>query len=156
MDNVQEVLDHEKLRHRDMTVTYRIMRLTTLWRGHLERAYKERGLSLALVRPVAYLILMPEGLSQHELAEALQCDDSSLVRIIDALEKKKIVKRVADPKDRRLKRIYVTEIGKELFEPLRAATANVEAAILSGLDARQQDDLIRVIDQLILNAQRAV
>ncbi|OUJ13581.1 hypothetical protein HK28_01905 [Acetobacter sp. DsW_063] len=63
---------------------------------------------------------------------------------------------MADARDRRLKRIYVTEIGKDIFEPLRAATACIEASILSGLDTRQQDKLIGVIDQLILNAQRTL
>ncbi len=56
-----------------------------------------------------------ESASQKELGEICLKDKTSITRIIDALEKKNLVVRIADQLDHRIKRIVLTNAGKQLF-----------------------------------------
>ena len=66
-----------------------------------------------------WMILGPiwqlESPSQKELGEICFRDKPSITRIIDSLEKKSLVVRVPDQIDHRLKRVILTNAGKQLF-----------------------------------------
>ena len=66
-----------------------------------------------------WMILGPiwqlESPSQKELGEICFRDKSSITRIIDSLEKKSLVVRVPDQIDHRIKRVILTNAGKQLF-----------------------------------------
>lgn len=52
------------------------------------------------------------GMNQQELAMISCKDKTSMVRLIDGLEKRKLVVRTPDKEDRRQKKIYLTVKGK--------------------------------------------
>ena len=56
-----------------------------------------------------------EGLSHKEISEYCLKDKTSVTKIIDTLEKKNLVVRVADQLDHRVKRVVLSNKGKELF-----------------------------------------
>ena len=51
-----------------MALTFRVMRLAAVWRTRLERALRPHGMTVAVMRPLAYLMMMPEGATQRDLA----------------------------------------------------------------------------------------
>ena len=55
------------------------------------------------------------GLSHKEISEYCLKDKTSVTKIIDTLEKKNLVVRVADQLDHRVKRVVLSNKGKELF-----------------------------------------
>lgn len=63
-----------------------------------------------------YLLLMRlyavEGASQDQLAEMLSFDKAMVTRTIALLEEKDFVRREKDGKDRRVRRVYLTEKGR--------------------------------------------
>ena len=63
--------------------------------------------------PVLDQIYLNPGINQRELATLCLRDPSTLVSTIDALEKKGLVRRVADENDRRAFRLVITEAGTE-------------------------------------------
>ena len=56
-----------------------------------------------------------EGLSHKEISEYCLKDKTSVTKIIDILEKKNLVVRVSDQLDHRVKRVVLSNKGKELF-----------------------------------------
>jgi DNA-binding MarR family transcriptional regulator len=56
-----------------------------------------------------------EGISHKEISEYCLKDKTSVSRIIDTLEKKNLVVRVPDQLDHRVKRVVLSNKGKELF-----------------------------------------
>jgi DNA-binding MarR family transcriptional regulator len=50
----------------------------------------------------------------REVAATMGCDSSNLTGITDRLEERGLVMRTADPDDRRVKRLVLTEDGKRL------------------------------------------
>lgn len=57
-----------------------------------------------------------QPLSMGELAERLCCDASNVTGIVDRLEARGLVERQPDPDDRRVKRLVLTEPGRELWQ----------------------------------------
>ena len=56
-----------------------------------------------------------DGVSHKEISEYCLKDKTSVTKIIDTLEKKNIVVRVSDQLDHRVKRVVLSNKGKELF-----------------------------------------
>ncbi len=56
-----------------------------------------------------------ESPSQKELGKICLKDKPSITRIIDTLEKKSLVVRISDQIDHRIKRVVLTNAGKQLF-----------------------------------------
>ena len=59
-----------------------------------------------------------EGISQNELAKVIRTDRTTVMVIIDNLEKKGLLSRKPDIKDRRKNNIYYTAKGKEVFSAI--------------------------------------
>ena len=55
-------------------------------------------------------------LSMGELADRLFCDASNVTGIVDRLESRGLVERQADPDDRRVRRLVLTDAGRELWQ----------------------------------------
>ncbi|MEP0043097.1 MAG: MarR family transcriptional regulator [Reichenbachiella sp.] len=76
-----------------------------------------------------------QGLTQNELAKISFKDTANITRMIDKLEDKGFVERRANPSDRRIWKIYITDQGRkgrDLIEPLakevlRKATKNIDS-----------------------------
>src|SRR5436190_1955125 len=60
------------------------------------------------------LLWRKEGITQQEIADTVSKDKSSMTYLINSLVKKELVKRVEHESDRRHKRIYLTDKGKEV------------------------------------------
>ncbi|MEA2685065.1 MAG: hypothetical protein QOE93_260 [Actinomycetota bacterium] len=59
---------------------------------------------------------LSEPLSMGELAERLFCDASNVTGIVDRLEARGLVERQADPDDRRVRRLVLTDAGRDLWQ----------------------------------------
>ncbi len=98
---------------------------------YLSRLMRDEGLPIT---PDQFRVLThlwgKDGLQQSELAICTNRNRANVTRIIDILEKKDIVKRMPDPDDRRVHKIYLTEKGKALREPTaRCALQSIEDSL---------------------------
>ena len=76
-----------------------------------------------------------EGINQAGLAELLDIEPITLVRLLDRLEAMGLVERRLDPRDRRQRNLYLTEQAWPELERIRALGAEVREEALAGLDA---------------------
>jgi DNA-binding MarR family transcriptional regulator len=87
----------------------------------------------------------PEPLSQQEAAQRLGIDRTTMVAMVDALERKKLVGRRPHPDDRRKNMVEPTERGRDTLEGAARAVDAAEEAFLAALpgdDARLLRDLL--------------
>lgn len=89
-----------------------------------------------------------DGLTQVELSEQGQIDRTTIGGLVDRLEKIGLVERRQHPKDRRAYQIYLTELGKELEEPLSACAARSLEKITKGLNQQEVNELRRMLEIL--------
>ncbi|WP_034959967.1 MarR family winged helix-turn-helix transcriptional regulator [Komagataeibacter kakiaceti] len=132
-------------------MTFLTMRLANTWRLLLDRALRTEGMSLAMMRPLAYLMMLPTGVSQRALADAMNTDSSALVRVLDLLEEEGLVERRPDHDDRRAKCLVLTRRGRQKCAALHHICAAMEARVLGGLPPgggqAMMDMLARVLRQ---------
>ena len=116
----------------------RLMAVAQSWRRVIAQALSEEGLSDASALPLALLLRQGDGIRQGELAEGLGMDGTSVVRILDNLEREGLVRRQEDSRDRRAKLVFLTEDGRRLARRTLAMFAHLRRELLA---EAQPDDL---------------
>jgi DNA-binding MarR family transcriptional regulator len=122
--------------------------------AHAASQFAERLGVLELTPPdagILRLLRIAAGLSQQELAAKLQLHPSRMVAIVDNLEKRGLVERRANPDDRRLYSLYLTQAGGEALERIGRVAREHQDALLSSLSKEERDTLatllLRIADQ---------
>ena len=90
----------------------------------LQRNFKLASLDITIEQwSVLYHLWKTDGISQQELCAATYRDKPSITRLVDNLEKLKLVKRTPSKDDRRINLIFLTKEAK-LLEETTMAVAN--------------------------------
>jgi DNA-binding MarR family transcriptional regulator len=97
---------------------------------------------------VLALIDANSGLSQTRLAEILGIDRSTLVAVIDKLERQGLVERAARPNDRRSHALKLSRNGQKGFVTLARQVKRHEARIARRLSARERLTLIALLQRI--------
>ncbi|SPL66401.1 Transcriptional regulator, MarR family [Ochrobactrum soli] len=108
---------------------------------------KERGLTLARARTLLALIEQ-EGLYQKELAETLEIENATMVRLLDGLERQSFIERQTVEGDRRAKRVVMTEEGKILAEQVEKLAGDVREDLLEGVTDEELSVALNVLRKM--------
>lgn len=105
---------------------------------------KELGLTLARARTL--LLLQRLGvLNQRELAEELEIETPTMVRLLDGLERQGFIQRQAVAGDRRAKQIVMTSLGAELAREVDHLAQALRAEYIGHIDEHELLAAIRVL-----------
>jgi DNA-binding MarR family transcriptional regulator len=97
---------------------------------------------------VLHLLEPGRPLPMNRLAETLACDASNVTGLVDRLEARGLVRRVASPQDRRVKVLQLTPTGTRLRASLsRQMTGGSHP--LSRLSLEQQQTLVKLLERLV-------
>src|SRR5438105_2031082 len=88
-----------------------------LLRNYIDHRAKSRGTTRAQWI-VLFRLREQEGLSQVDLADVLELQPISLVRLLDRLVEHGLLERRPDPRDRRANRLFLTTSGRQLVDEL--------------------------------------
>jgi MarR family transcriptional regulator, transcriptional regulator for hemolysin len=82
---------------------------------------------------VLFRLREQEGLSQVDLADVLELQPISLVRLLDRLVEHGLLERRHDPRDRRANRLFLTARGRRLVDDLDSLRDSIAADVLQGV-----------------------
>jgi len=125
-----------------------------LWRASHTRvadALESIGLTPALFG-VLNLLGARKGASQKELGSAMGIDPSTMVSLIDDLEREGLAKRRPHPTDRRAREVVITPKGRRLLERGRQMALEVEDEVLGGLSASERRELLKLLRRALDSA----
>ena len=105
-----------------------------LLRNYIEHRAKGRGTTRAQWI-VLYRLRQQEGLSQVDLADVLELQPISLVRLLDRLVEHGLLERRHDPKDRRANRLFLTASGRQLVDDLDSLRNSIANDVLQDTPA---------------------
>src|SRR6201996_887726 len=103
-----------------------------LLRNYVDHRAKTRGTTRAQWI-VLFRLRDQEGLSQVDLADVLELQPISLVRLLDRLVEHGLVERRSDPRDRRANRLFLTKAGRQLADDLDSLRDAIAADVLQGV-----------------------
>ena len=105
-----------------------------LLRNYIDHRAKGRGTTRAQWI-VLFRLREQEGLSQVDLAEVLELQPISLVRLLDRLVEHGLLERRPDPRDRRANRLFLTKRGRQLVDDLDSLRDAIATDVLRDIPA---------------------
>lgn len=121
-------------------------------RAGFDALVRERGMTLARAR-VFFALSKRDGINQRELADELELETPTLVRILDAMEAQKFIERRAAVADRRAKLIHTTDAGKMIATEIDALAGGVRSDILEGISDEDIAMTLKTIRAMTANLQ---
>jgi DNA-binding MarR family transcriptional regulator len=88
------------------------------------------------------------GLTQQELAMLARVDPSSMVALLDDLERRGLAERRVDPEDRRRRAVFLTDKGEEQMHVLQREARKAAKTFLEPLDEAERDQLNTLLRKL--------
>jgi DNA-binding MarR family transcriptional regulator len=114
----------------------------------LDDALARVGLSLAKFGALTHLVEAGEPLSLSDCAKKMTCVRSNITQLMDRLEADGLVRRIADPQDRRAVRAAVTRLGAERQAAGAKEVARVQADLAKTLSAMDPGALQRALSAI--------
>lgn len=118
-------------------------------RRRFDKAMSEQGASLAQTKMLISILAENGTICASDLAERFGVTPRTITEAVDVLEREGLVRRTADPTDRRVKRLSLTAAGEQAVgatEPLRRA---LTSQILAELDGEERQTLQRLLRKLL-------
>lgn len=121
-------------------------------RNLFDSRVRERGLTLARAR-VLLLLAQQRDWNQRELADALEIEHPSVVRLLDGLEKQSMIYRTAVEGDRRAKRIELTDEALAQVRELQEITRSIRADLLQRIGRPSLEAALVVLREISQTAE---
>lgn len=136
------------------TLGFLLHDVARLLRKRFEQRVGGQGLTRSQWQTIAYLSKQ-EGVHQASLAEMLEIEPITLVRILDRLEQRGLIERRQDPSDRRAWRLYLKEAARPLLLAMQPLGEATRAEALSGVSKEDRDRLTRILILMKTNLMAA-
>lgn len=125
-----------------------IFRTEDLVEAELGRLFRTFGLTAPMFNVLMILEGSPEPLCPAEIGARLLVTRGTVTGLLDSLEKRGLIRRTPHPDDRRMLLIQLTRAARPLLEEVWAVHFPAETALMAGLSAREQEQLIRLLGKL--------
>jgi len=121
----------------------------------LKDSLQEKGIDLSREQWVVLVKLhTKDGLAQHELAIITERDKTSLTRLVNTMERKKLVSRKITLKDKRVNLIYLTDFGRQEFERAVPVMQRSIEGLQTGLSEKEISNAIHTLQKLQTNLSK--
>jgi MarR family transcriptional regulator for hemolysin len=105
-------------------------------RSVFDARVKERGLTLPRAR-MLFALARKEGLNQRELAEELDIETPTIVRLLDGMEKQ----------------IHMTDVGRSMADEIQKLASDIREEVLGGLQPQEIAVALKVVCKIATNIQ---
>lgn len=120
----------------------------------LQKNFRAAGLDITIEQwSILYHLWKEDCLSQQELCNRTYRDKPSITRLVDNLERQKLVRRISSPGDKRINLVCLTDAAKALQDTtLRIANETMDEA-LAGV-SRDEIELVKNVLQRVYDNLR--
>jgi DNA-binding MarR family transcriptional regulator len=119
---------------------YLISRVGLVVTSALKKGFANAGVEQ--VKPAYLCVLMSlwqeDGLKVVELSKRVGLEPSTMTGLLDRMERDDLVTRTPDSNDRRVLRIYLTQTGRQVRDPILKVVDRVLAEVFAGIS---EDDI---------------
>jgi len=122
-----------------------LSRAARQWRRAADLDLKPFDLTEATWLPLVHIARAPTPPRQKDLAASMSLDGSSVVRLLDNLERAGLIQRREGEQDRRAKIITLTPRGRAIADRIEAVAKRIRSDALAGISDREIDATVRVL-----------
>jgi DNA-binding MarR family transcriptional regulator len=92
-----------------------------------------------------------EGIPQSQLAASMEVEPPTATKMLQRMERAGLIERKTDPTDARVSRVYLTERGRALEQPVLDVWKQLETQTVAGLSLTELAILHRLLMQVLTN-----
>jgi len=120
------------------------------------RAAKQTDIKLTMPQFVLLFTISEEKeeVILKDMAEKLGKDKSAILRMIDLLEKKELLRRAVDQNDRRKNQLLVTKKWERLIAEFRNVEFELNCELLEGLSDADMQTFYKVVNHITVKANQ--
>lgn len=126
---------------------WKVARLST---GDMTARFMDAGVEVTVEQ---WRVLIPlykkDGLTQGQLCEILSQEKTGVSRLVAALERRGLIRRESCREDRRVKHLFITEAGRNLFDSTVDMALDSRRALEEGVDPEELAICKKVLWQII-------
>ena len=136
MERFGDAKTRRKLMSQDLKrqLVAQLVESSRLLRNYIDHRAKSHG-STRAQWIVLFRLREQEGLSQVDLADVLELQPISLVRLLDRLVEHGLLERQHDPRDRRANRLFLTAAGRQLVDDLDSLRDSIAQTVLQDVSS---------------------
>jgi len=117
-----------------------------MW-ARMERELALAGHALTFSQYIVIKTLAVGTAGVTDLARTADLNPGAMTRLLDKLEARELVERVADTNDRRALHIHLTDAGRQLWRDVDQCGRRVRERALQGMDDATRAQLTRLLEQ---------
>ena len=117
---------------------------------YVDLALRELGL-YAGQEMVLFSLFRQEGQTQIQLSHDVVCEPPTINTMLQRMERTGLVERRCDPEDARLSRVYLTQRGRALEQPLRTLWSRCEEHLVADMTTEERLLVRRLLLQMHAN-----
>ncbi len=130
---------------------YMMHELSRLISVHFDKAMAQHNLTHSQWWALMH-IFEREGVTQTELASIMQLGRASAGGVLERLEAKGWIERRADPRDNRVRRVYLRDAAVPVFELMNEEGQRVFRTWLRGVAPDDEEEALKVLRLIRANA----
>lgn len=125
------------------------------FRDLINRAFHKNGYGITYDQwSVLNTLAKKQGITQIVVAEETNKEPASISRILKLLEKKELIEKLKDKKNKRAKRIYLTPKGDEVQKKATKTFNTIAKDGFNGVYEQEINLFVRILDKLKGNFQK--
>jgi MarR family transcriptional regulator for hemolysin len=133
---------------------YLLNRISARWNADLQEAMKPLDLTTAKMRTLAVLSITP-GMTANDLALHTITEQSTMSRTLDAMEQQGLVKSRPRKEDLRVREVYLTDKGRQLFAQFWPTMYRRYSDVFTGISEAEYESFISVLHKMLQNINQA-
>jgi MarR family transcriptional regulator for hemolysin len=134
--------------------TYLMNRVIANWNGQMQEALRDYDLTTVKMRTLAVLAITP-GLTVNELSLYTVTEQSTMSRMLDAMEEQGLIRRQAREDDLRVREVHPTDEGREAFARFWPTMYEGFTKLFQGVGEDEYQAFVVTLHKLIRNQQAA-
>lgn len=136
----------------------RSVELLRLCRSHHKLSctmMRKNGLTAGLP-PILHYLHDHNGCIQSELSKNCRLEPATITSILTTMERDGLIERRADPSDRRVWQIHMTDAGLCAYETLRRISALIGDLCFQGFSPEESDAALAIFAKMTGNIRKAL
>jgi len=120
------------------------------WRALLDDRLRPIDQSSARMEAMGAILSSPPLSPQVDIARRLRIEGPTLTRMLDSLEKDRLVERLPDPSDRRTKQLRLTDEGEDALAGIFEIVDELRARLLQGVPKETIEQVNNFFAELLI------
>lgn len=129
---------------------YLLNKIAANWNLGLQEDLRKEGLNTVKMRILAVLTIS-NGLSIKDLVQLTVIEQSTLSRALDAMEAQRLIGRRLLSSDKRVRAIFITELGRATYERIWPRIFSNYQMMLNGIEESERLILVSLLSRLLRN-----